>query len=58
MAENEKDFISIYRSLTDENKRRILRFFSALPSKRPLLDKTEDCGIISDEANENATAEV
>ena len=58
MTDNEDDFISIYRSLTDENKRRILRFFSALPSKRPLLDKAEDCGIISDESNEKATAEV
>lgn len=58
MTENEKDFISIYRSLTGENKRRLLRFFSDLPSKRPLLDKAEDCGIISDETNEKTTAEV
>lgn len=58
MTENEEDFISIYRSLTEENKRRILRFFSDLLPKRPPLDKTEDCGIISDETNEKTTAEV
>lgn len=58
MTENEKNFISIYRSLTDENKRRLLRFFSDLPSKRPLLDKTADCGIISDETNEKPSLEV
>lgn len=58
MTENEKDFISIYRSLTDENKRRLLCFLSDLLSKEPLLDKTADCGIISDETNEKTTAEV
>lgn len=58
MTESEENFISIYRSLTEENKRRILRLFSDLLSKRPPLDKTEDCGIISDETNEKATAEV
>lgn len=58
MTENEKDFISIYRSLTDENKRRLLRFFSELPSNLPPLDKTEDCGIISDETNKKPAVEV
>lgn len=58
MTENEKDFISIYRSLTDENKRRLLRFFSDLLSKRPPLDKTTDCGIISDKTSENPSLEV
>ena len=58
MTANEKDFISVYRTLTDENKRRLLCFFSDLPSKRPPLDKTADCGIISDETNEKPTVEV
>lgn len=58
MTENEKDFISIYRSLTDENKRRLMCFFSDLLSKRPPLDKTADCGIIGDETNGKTTAEV
>lgn len=42
MATDEKDFISVYRTLTGENKRRLLRFFSDLLSKRPPLDKTAD----------------
>lgn len=58
MTADEKDFISVYRTLTDENKRRLLRFFSDLLSKRPPLDKTADCGIISDETNEKTTVEV
>lgn len=58
MTENEEDFISIYRSLTDENKRRILRFFSDLLSKRPPLDKTEDCGIMPNETTEKTLVEV
>lgn len=58
MTENEKDFISIYRSLTDENKRRLLRFFSDLPSNRKPLDKTSDCGIISDETDKKQAVEV
>lgn len=55
MTESEKDFISVYRTLTNENKRRLLCFFSDLLSKRPLLDKTEDCGTIVDETNEKPT---
>lgn len=58
MTADEKGFISVYRTLTDENKRRLLCFFSDLLSKRPPLDKTADCGIISDETNEKATVEV
>lgn len=58
MTADEKDFISAYRTLTGENKRRLLRFFSDLLSKRPPLDKTEDCGIISDETNKKQAAEV
>ena len=58
MTADEKGFISVYRTLTDENKRRLLCFFSDLLSKRPPLDKTADCGIISDKNNEKATVEV
>lgn len=58
MTANEKDFISVYRTLTDENKRRLLCFFSDLLSKRTPLDKTADCGIISDETDEKTTMEV
>lgn len=58
MTANEKDFISVYRTLTDENKRRLLCFFSDLLSKRPPLDKTADCGIISDETDEKSAVEV
>lgn len=58
MTADEKGFISVYRTLTDENKRRLLCFFSELLSKRPPLDKTADCGIISDEASENPSFEV
>lgn len=58
MAVDEKGFISVYRTLTDENKRRLLCFFSDLLSKRPPLDKTAYCGIISDETNEKPTVEV
>ena len=58
MTADEKDFISVYRTLTDENKRRLLRFFSDLLSKRPPLDKTTDCGIISDETNKKQAVEV
>ena len=58
MTADEKGFISVYRTLTDENKRRLLCFFSDLLSKRPPLDKTADCGIISDETNEKTTVEV
>lgn len=58
MTADEKGFISVYRALTDENKRRLLCFFSDLLSKRPPLDKTADCGIISDETNEKPTVEV
>ena len=55
MTADEKGFISVYRTLTDENKRRLLCFFSDLLSKRPPLDKTADCG---DETNEKPTVEV
>lgn len=58
MTADEKGFISVYRTLTDENKRRLLCFFSDLLSKRPPLDKTADCGTISDETNENPSLEV
>lgn len=58
MTADEKDFISAYRTLTGENKRRLLRFFSDLLSKRPPLDKTADCGTISDETSENPSLEV
>ena len=58
MTANEKDFISVYRTLTDENKRRLLCFFSDLLSKRPTLDKTADCGIISDETDKKPALEV
>lgn len=58
MTENEKDFIYIYRSLTDENKRRVLHFFSDLLSKRPPLDKAEDCCIIVGETSEKTGREV
>lgn len=58
MTADEKGFISVYRTLTDENKRRILFFFSDLLSKRPPLDKTANCGIISDEVNEKTAMEV
>lgn len=58
MTANEKDFISVYRTLTDENKRRLLCFFSDLLSKRQPLDKTADCGIISNETDEKTTMEV
>lgn len=58
MTADEKDFISVYRTLTGENKRRLLRFFSDLLSKRPPLDKTTDFGIISDETSENPSLEV
>lgn len=58
MTADEKGFISVYRTLTDENKRRLLRFFSYLLSKRTPLDKTADCGTISDETNEKPSLEV
>ena len=58
MTADEKGFISVNRTLTDENKRRLLRFLSDLLSKRPPLDKTADCGIISDETNKTPTVEV
>lgn len=58
MTANEKDFISVYRTLTDENKRRLLCFFSDLLFKRQPLDKTADCGIISDEVNGKTAMEV
>ncbi len=58
MTADEKGFISVYRTLTDENKRRLLCFFSDLLSKRPPLDKTANCGIISDETSEKTTVEV
>lgn len=58
MMADEKGFISVYRTLTDENKQRLLCFFSDLLTKRPPLDKTADCGIISDETNEKTTVEV
>ena len=41
MTADEKGFISVYRTLTDENKRRLLRFFSDLLSKRPPLIKPQ-----------------
>ena len=58
MTADEKGFVSVYRTLTDENKRRLLCFFSDLLSKRPPLDKTEECGIISNETDEKTTVEV
>ena len=57
MTADEKGFISVYRTLTDENKRRLLCFFSDLLSKRPPLDKTADFVISVFVSNEKPSLE-